>query len=570
MIALRPHQLTAKAALLPIIRQHRVAYLRGEVRTGKTLTALAVALELQVTTVLVVTKKKAIPSIEGDAEAIGMGGITTVTNYEALHKVPDQSWGLIVFDEAHGLGAYPQPSNRTAACRALKASYKLLMSGTPTPESYSQMYHQWWALGRGPWPHVDFYAWANDYVRIQQVRVGGGQLVNDYSDADATRIMRDIDPYSVNMTQEEAGITTTIEERTHRIKMSARTVRLMQRIMRDGVIGGAPRSRTVEAGTAAAEMSKLRQLASGTVKWTRMLPGPDGIPVPVEGHTIVDRSKARYLIERILPTGKTAILYTFIAEGEMLRGMVPNWTEVPELFNADPGATFIGQVQSSREGVNLSTADNIVFFGIDYSALSYLQGRDRATYVGRTKPPVLHWLVADGGIEQRVKDVVTSKESYTVEHYRHDKKKSGKRVGHTVGDRPIANAGGMDGDPPPVQQHARVAGPTGDPWWQGDLFGGQEAGGVPHADPAHAPRGAAASRDHCSRGAERAGGRGGMYVPMPPPVPDAPTRLATGAKCAYCYGRGHDAFWRTQGRHVALPPGVRPTRSVPCPWCGES
>lgn len=586
MIHLRPHQLTAQAELLPILRKRRVAYLRGEVRTGKTLTALAVARELQVPSVLVLTKKKAIASIEKDASAIGMGGIVAVTNYEAIHKLPQQAWGLIVFDEAHGLGAYPKPSNRTVACKALRASYKLLMSGTPTPESYSQMYHQWWALGRGPWGHANFYAWAKDYVRIQQVRVGGGQTVNDYSDADGDRIMADLVPYTVNMTQQDAGITTTIEERTHVVPMSDRTVRLMRRIAKDGIIGGAPHSRKVEAGTAAAEMSKLRQLASGTVKWTRILPCADGIPVPVEGHTIIDRSKARHVIDRILPTGKTAILYTFVAEGEMLRAMVPNWTDVPEVFNADPAATFIGQVQSSREGVNLSTAANIVFFGIDYSALSYLQGRDRATYVGRTTPPVLHWLLAEGSIEPRVKEVVTSKETYTVNHYRHDKESITQGGGDTGADREAVGGLGLDGDPPDDEQQARVARPAGGQGWQGDLFGGQAAGGEAHGVAGAPARGAGTSAGAGAGGGQRGGyaggagpagraGSGETFLSCPPPWGDRYSPLPRGRSCDHCHGRGYSRRWWVEvGVHVAI--GGRLARNpakepdpLPCPYCGE-
>lgn len=576
MITLRPHQITAQASLLPILRQRRVAYLRGEVRTGKTLTALAVAKELGVSSVLVLTKNKAIASIESDAVAIGMDGITTVTNYETIHKLPQQAWGMIVFDEAHGLGAYPRPSNRTTACKALRASYKLLMSGTPTPESYSQMYHQWWALGRGPWPHANFYAWAKDYVRVRQVRVGGGQTVNDYSDADGERIMADIGPYTVNMTQADAGITTTIEERTHIVPMSGRTVRLMRRIAKDGIIGGAPHSRQVEAGTAAAEMSKLRQLASGTVKWTRMLPGADGIPVPVEGATIIDRSKARYVIDNILPTGKTAILYTFVAEGEMLRGMVPNWTEAPEVFNKDPAATFIGQVQSSREGVNLSTAANIVFFGIDYAALSYLQGRDRATYVGRTTPPVLHWLLAEGSIEPRVKEVVTGKESYTVNHYRHDKESITQGGGYTGSDREASGGAGMDGGQVDDEQPPGLARPAGPAVWQGDLFGGQAAGAAPYSDTGEAARGVAPTRRVGVRGDQpRGGDGGGLFVTVPPDWPDRFAPPRGGAKCQHCYGHGYSRRWWVEaGCHVAIGGRLasnpaKESDPLPCPYCGE-
>jgi len=216
----------------------------------------------------------------------------------------------------------------------------------------------------------------------------------------------------VKMTQEQAGFETQITETVHRVKMLPRTYRMARRIMKDGVIGKFRRcgkaGRTILADTGAAQMSKLRQLYSGTVI------------TEAHGAVTFDRSKVEY-IQRTF-TAKHAILYTFNAEGEMLKeAYAGRWTDDPERFNADPALTFIGQVRASREGVNLSTADDLIFFGIDYAALSYLQGRDRASYLGRTRENRVHWILADGGIETKVWEAVQIKNDYTLAHYRADK-----------------------------------------------------------------------------------------------------------------------------------------------------
>jgi SNF2 family DNA or RNA helicase len=97
------------------------------------------------------------------------------------------------------------------------------------------------------------------------------------------------------------------------------------------------------------------------------------------------------------------------------------WTDDPERFNADPALTFIGQVRASREGVNLSTADDLIFFGVDFAALSMIQGRDRASYLGRTRENRVHWIIAADGIEEKVYQTVSKKEDFTVNHYRNCK-----------------------------------------------------------------------------------------------------------------------------------------------------
>jgi len=405
---LRPYQTEAAISLVAILQQHGIAYLRGEVRVGKTFTALAAIKSIGYKSVLIVTKKKAITSIEADRDAIGLSEAVTVTNYEQLPKFAGNHFQLLLIDEAHGVGAYPKPSKRFADIRQLGYSHLLLMSGTPSPESYSQLYHQF-RLGRSIWSgYTNFYEWAKaGYVSIGTKYVGTGQQVNDYSNANESRILADIEPLTVTVTQQQAGFTTAIEEQVHMVQMSRRTYRLALRIIKDGVIGR-PDCRSVLADTGAKAMSKLRQIYSGTVI------------TEAHGAVIFDNTKAKYIMENF--SGKLAILYCFKAEGDMLRKMFGSLaTDSPEHFNANPDAVYIGQILSSREGVNLSTADHLIFIGIDYSALSYLQGRDRASYFGRDRANRVHFIFAERSVESRVYRSVKEKQTYTLKHFDTDR-----------------------------------------------------------------------------------------------------------------------------------------------------
>jgi hypothetical protein len=411
-VALRPYQQAAADKLVGILKARRIAYLSAMVRTGKTFTAMEVVRQLGIEKALVLTKKKAIKSIEADRDAYGLTDRVTVTNFEQCAKFAHTSWGLVVVDEAHGVGSYPKPSKRWKDIRAMHYSMVLLMSGTPSPESYSQLYHQF-ALGAAPWgDYKNFYRWADRYVVVRQKYVGTGQQVNDYSNARAEDILRDIEPLTVTVTQAQAGFETQIIEQVHKVQMLPRTYRMARRIMKDGVIGrfraDGKAGRTILADTGAKAMSKLRQMYSGTVITEH------------HGPVIFDRSKVEYI--KTTFTQKVAILYTFNAEGDMLKAAYAGrWTDSPEEFNADPHLTFIGQVRASREGVNLSTADDLVFVGVDYAALSYIQGRDRASYLGRDRANRVHWILADGGIETKVWEQVQGKNDYTLAHFRADK-----------------------------------------------------------------------------------------------------------------------------------------------------
>ncbi len=407
MVQLRDYQKVASRKLTRLCQIKKCAYLSGECRTGKTMVALSVVRNMALEKVLVITKKKAIPSILSDIRKMNLEKVVSVINFEMLKKVRGSSWNMIIVDEAHSVGAFPKPSQRYLNILKLRYNSIILMSGTPSPESFSQLYHQW-SLTPFLWSHYqNFYRWASDYVDVKEKRVGTGIVIKDYSDARQSRILKDIEPYTVQMTQKEAGFTQEVEEQVHMVKMSRRTYRLALRIIKDGVIGR-PTRRSVVADTGSKVMSKLRQIYNGHVITER------------HGAIVFDKSKADYIRNNF--SGRIAILYCFIAEGKMLREYFGDRaTDDPDLFNAVSNSVFIGQVKSCREGVNLSSADHLIFLGIDYSALSYLQGRERASFLGRDRKNKIHYIFAEKGIEPKVYDVVKLKESYTIKHYRNDR-----------------------------------------------------------------------------------------------------------------------------------------------------
>ena len=81
---------------------------------------------------------------------------------------------------------------------------------------------------------------------------------------------------------------------------------------------------------------------------------------------------------------------------------------------------YISQIQSGREGVNLSSADCIVMMNIDFSAVSYFQARARLQSKDRERPAMVYWVMAQGGIEQKIYERVQDKKDYTLFHFKRD------------------------------------------------------------------------------------------------------------------------------------------------------
>jgi len=135
-----PYQLDIIEKATTQINKIGWTYLGMWMRTRKTMTSLAIAKELKGNTIFV-TKKKAIDSILGDINMIGIENIEVV-NYESLHKV-NKYYDNWILDEAHCIGAFPKPSLRAKQLKKLIGNYSkiIYLSGTPTPESTAQIFH---------------------------------------------------------------------------------------------------------------------------------------------------------------------------------------------------------------------------------------------------------------------------------------------------------------------------------------------------------------------------------------------------------------------------------------------
>ena len=103
MLQFRPYQQNIIEEGTRRLSRLRIIMLAMEVRTGKTLTSLGIADRMGITSVLFITKKKAISSIEHDYKLLNPSYALNVTNFEAVHKVNDKEYDLIIVDESHSL-----------------------------------------------------------------------------------------------------------------------------------------------------------------------------------------------------------------------------------------------------------------------------------------------------------------------------------------------------------------------------------------------------------------------------------------------------------------------------------
>lgn len=395
---LRDYQSEIANKAYTILCKLNIVYLAMQVRTGKTLTALEIAKLYGAKNVLFLTKKKAISSIENDYKNFNYQYKLTVINNESIHLIND-NFDLLISDEHHRNGAFPKPNKTTQIIREKYRNLPMIfLSGTPHPESFSQIYHQFWLSNYTPFANFpNFYKWSKVFVDVKEKYLGYAK-VNDYSSAKYELIKPIIDKYYITYTQVEAGFETSVKENILYVEMLDITYNLINKLKRDKVIDG--KNEVILADTAVKEMSKLHQMYSGTVKFE-------------SGQSmVIDYTKGNYIKDKFKGE-KIAIFYKFKAEYDLLKTVFNhNLTDDLNEFNTTDKNIAL-QIVTGREGISLAKAKYLIYFNIDFSAVSYFQSKDRLTTMERKSNEVF-WIFAKNGIENKIYKAVSNKKDFTL------------------------------------------------------------------------------------------------------------------------------------------------------------
>ena len=388
-----------------ILSECGFVYLSLEVRCGKTLTALETCKLYGAKKVLFITKIKAFSSIQGDYDNFGYKFDITIINKESIHKVLTNDFDVVIIDEAHGLSAFPKASKYQKDIRKRFSKKPIIfLSGTPTPESFSQWYHQLQVTDKSPFKHyTNFYKWANDYVNVTEQNLGYAR-VKVYKDGKEHEILKSVQPFILTFTQAEAGFTSEVNEHILECPMEDITYDIIKRLKRDKIVQG--KSGLILGDTGVKLMQKVHQLSSGTCKFE------DGTSM------VIDYSKAKF-IKWKFENEKIGIFYKFKEELTALKSIYgSDLTEDLDEFNQTNKIIAL-QIVSGREGISLKNAKYLVYYNIDFSATSYWQSRDRLTTMDRNTNDV-YWIFSKGGIEKNIYKSVMNKKNYTLSNFKRE------------------------------------------------------------------------------------------------------------------------------------------------------
>ena len=403
----RDYQIRIAKEATDKLRELGIVYLSLEVRTGKTFTSLMAAHAFGAKKVLFLTVKKAIEGIQKDIDTFGMLDVE-ILSIDSAHKATG-AYDLVIVDEAHSIGSFPVPTKRAKAIKAIAHHLPIiLLSGTPNPESLSQLYHQFWISDRSPFKeHKSFYKFSHEYIDIK-VRYFSGRPTNDYSKGKREMFEPVIQKYFITFSQKQANFNCEVMEHLCKVEMSVATKGIIDVLKEDKVFYFSDvfidSEDVILADTAVKMASKIHQLSSGSV----IVEGGDYI--------ITDTRKVDY-IKREFPDKKLAIFYKYRGEKEMLlNAFGDKVTEsIAEFDSTDKH--IICQIRSGSTGINLSKADCQIYMNIDFSAKDWIQSKARMQTQARESVDV-YVLISHCGIERDIYNTVSKKMDFTSRYFK--------------------------------------------------------------------------------------------------------------------------------------------------------
>jgi hypothetical protein len=330
----------------------------------------------------------------------------TLTTYAILRldarRLAGEEWSTLVLDEAQ---AIKNPRSRVSrAARGLRARWRVALTGTPIENHLDDLWSQMAVLNPGLLgEHATF---VREVAR--PIEAGDAHA--------AARLRATVRPVVLRRVKRDvAPELPPRQETTLRCRLSA-----AERALYDAVRAAARRdvvARLAQGTSPLAALEALLRLrqaachpalvpgrsASGSSKVDLLV---DRLRLAAEdGHRSLVFSQWTGLLDLAQPTAEVAGLRTL-----RLDGSTRERAGVVRLFQADdgPDALFVS-LKAGGVGLTLTAADHVFLLDPWWNPATEDQAADRAHRIGQTRPVLVHRLVAEDTVEERVLELQARK-----------------------------------------------------------------------------------------------------------------------------------------------------------------
>lgn len=305
-------------------------------------------------------------------------------------------YGFIIVDESTGFKSHS--SIRFKALKYFTSIYMVLLTGTPYPNGFMDLWSQIYLLDKGERLGKNITQFRNNYFQYNEYS-------RKYTCLYPKTILDKIADITISMKVED--YLQLPEKISNVVKVDIDNYKLYKEFEEDYYLK--INDEEITAVNAAVLSSKLLQYCNGAVYSS----DNDG------SYTIVHDNKIDYLKEfiELYPDESILVAYSFRCDEERIRKAITssvtlnrnNIVDVSKKWNEGKIKLLLCQ-SGTAKGLNLQQGGRIIiWFGITYNLEHYLQFNARLHRQGQSKPVLIYHIVANKCKDEKVMEVLTMK-----------------------------------------------------------------------------------------------------------------------------------------------------------------
>ena len=334
----------------------------------------------------------------------------TITTYGMAAKVErlkDVEWDCLILDEAQ---AIKNPTTKqTREIKKIKAAMRIAMTGTPIENDLTNL-----------WSLFDF---------LNHGLLGSSKEFHEYckglesNPQGYARLKAIVQPFMLRRVKTDRQIISDLPEKIEMIDyatLSKRQTVLYRKAVADMEQKVMESDGIERRGIVLATITKLKQICNHPAQYLGQ-----------EDYAAADSGKfelLKELCETIYEKRERVIVFTqfkeiteylanylagiFHAKGYIIHGGTPvkRRAEIVEAFQGERYVPFVVlSVKAAGTGLNLTRANHVIHFDRWWNPAVENQATDRAFRIGQTKDVMVHKLVSQGTIEEKIDQMIHSK-----------------------------------------------------------------------------------------------------------------------------------------------------------------
>lgn len=334
----------------------------------------------------------------------------TVTTYGMAARIPALqavTWDCVILDEAQ---AIKNPvSKQTREMKKLKSHMRIAMTGTPIENDLTNLWSLFDFLNKGLLGTSREF---HDFCR----------QLGDHPEGYA-RLKAMVSPFLLRRVKTDKRIISDLPEKLETVDyvgLSKKQVVLYRRLVADMERRLREADGMERRGLVLATISKLKQICNHPDQYL----GQTTFAVEDSGKFVmlkelcetIREKRERVLVFtqfRELTEALASLLSTvFRAEGFVLHGGTPveKRRRIVEAFQGEAYVPFIVlSIKAGGTGLNLTKANHVIHFDRWWNPAVENQATDRAFRIGQEKNVMVHKLVCQGTVEEKIDDMMESK-----------------------------------------------------------------------------------------------------------------------------------------------------------------